>query len=391
MTENIPFFSIVLPTKNRSVLVEGAIKSVLMQTFADFELVLVDNDDAEATSRVYKQFNDERIRYFRTGNLSVADNWEFGVTKGVGKYLIFLEDKEVLKINSLAKIYNIIKVENPKMITWLLDIFDDKSGIFNPNGLATGEKSYASSNEVFKSVMDGNFAYFNTYAPKGNNTCVSYDLVREIQKGFFGRLCLPAFPDCTMAFQLLEKADTVLHIAECLVTVRLGDADYYSIGASWFLKRKRMSQFLMKDSEWKESEYWEYVPIKTLSIRNTMINIYLRMASILKGRMSEYELNLPNYFLVIFAENIARERNKVDMTHEMNLWKDALSRQNKSVQKAVKKKLYLYQMRRLKFRIMLLLESFSIFRYSRGLVVKLLCNNKTKEYANVIECIQNES
>jgi glycosyltransferase involved in cell wall biosynthesis len=40
-----PFFSIAIPTKNRSDRVGNAIKSVLGQTFTDVEVVVCDNSD----------------------------------------------------------------------------------------------------------------------------------------------------------------------------------------------------------------------------------------------------------------------------------------------------------------------------------------------------------
>ena len=46
---NAPRFSVVLPTKGRSFLVGHAIRSVLAQTFPDFELIVTDNDDGDAT------------------------------------------------------------------------------------------------------------------------------------------------------------------------------------------------------------------------------------------------------------------------------------------------------------------------------------------------------
>jgi glycosyltransferase involved in cell wall biosynthesis len=85
-----PFFSIVLPTKNRSFLVGYAIESILMQSFKNFEVIIVDNDDTNATQNVVATFDDSRIHYYKTGNLSMPDNWEYGCTKIAGKYLLIL-------------------------------------------------------------------------------------------------------------------------------------------------------------------------------------------------------------------------------------------------------------------------------------------------------------
>ena len=57
-----PFFSIVIPTKNRSFLVGYAIQSVRRQSFDDYEIVIADNDDTEETRQVVGGFQDPRIR-----------------------------------------------------------------------------------------------------------------------------------------------------------------------------------------------------------------------------------------------------------------------------------------------------------------------------------------
>ena len=44
-----PLFSIVIPTYNRSELVQGAVRSVLGQTFDDFEVVVSDNCSQDDT------------------------------------------------------------------------------------------------------------------------------------------------------------------------------------------------------------------------------------------------------------------------------------------------------------------------------------------------------
>lgn len=64
-TENKPSVSIVIPTYNRSRLLARAVKSVLNQTYQDFELIIVDDASTDNTEEVVNSFNDKRIRYLR--------------------------------------------------------------------------------------------------------------------------------------------------------------------------------------------------------------------------------------------------------------------------------------------------------------------------------------
>jgi len=57
--------SVVLPTYNRTDLLPRAIRSVLSQTFTDFELIVVDDGSTDDTRGVVAARCDPRIRYIR--------------------------------------------------------------------------------------------------------------------------------------------------------------------------------------------------------------------------------------------------------------------------------------------------------------------------------------
>ncbi len=60
-----PTVSVIIPTYNRANLVSRAIKSVLNQTYQDFEIIVVDDCSEDNTEEIVKSFNDSRIRYIK--------------------------------------------------------------------------------------------------------------------------------------------------------------------------------------------------------------------------------------------------------------------------------------------------------------------------------------
>ena len=60
-----PTVSVVIPTYNRAPLIGRSIKSVLNQTYQDFEIIIVDDASTDNTKEVVSNFNDERIRYIQ--------------------------------------------------------------------------------------------------------------------------------------------------------------------------------------------------------------------------------------------------------------------------------------------------------------------------------------
>ncbi len=80
-----PFVSIVLPTYKRARVLPHAIRSVLAQTYANWELIVVDDNSPDDTAQVVAGFTDPRIRYVRNDpNLKLprALNRGFSLARG---------------------------------------------------------------------------------------------------------------------------------------------------------------------------------------------------------------------------------------------------------------------------------------------------------------------
>jgi glycosyltransferase involved in cell wall biosynthesis len=99
-----PFFSIVIPTFNRSDLFPYAVQSILRQTFRDFEIIVSDNCSADDTPRVAQQFVGRRVRYVRTPrHFVIADAWEFARRQASGSMIMMLSDDDALLADALER------------------------------------------------------------------------------------------------------------------------------------------------------------------------------------------------------------------------------------------------------------------------------------------------
>ena len=99
--KNTPFFSVVIPTRNRVDLFKKALSSVLSQTFTNFEVIVVNDGSDEEFLEAYKQFEKETPSnvYFRYQiKLPIGHGQSYsmntGALVGVGKYLCFLDDDD---------------------------------------------------------------------------------------------------------------------------------------------------------------------------------------------------------------------------------------------------------------------------------------------------------
>ena len=84
MTET-PFFSFIIPTKNRYQTLTFSIQSCLNQTFEDFEIIVSDNNSTDSTKEVCKNFMNSKIKYYNTyKDIPVQDNFENGLNATIG-------------------------------------------------------------------------------------------------------------------------------------------------------------------------------------------------------------------------------------------------------------------------------------------------------------------
>jgi glycosyltransferase involved in cell wall biosynthesis len=108
-----PFFTVVIPTHNRSNLLKRAVASVLDQTFRLFELIIVDDHSTDGTFSVVRSFSDNRIHYIlnrRTKGACGARNT--GMQAATGPWVAFLDDDDVWISNKLEFQYELTKNVN---------------------------------------------------------------------------------------------------------------------------------------------------------------------------------------------------------------------------------------------------------------------------------------
>ncbi len=115
-----PKVSVIIPTYNRASLLPRAIKSVLNQTFKDFELIIVDDCSTDNTEEVVEEFQkkDKRIKYLRLKKNSGAPAHprNVGIKNSQGKYIAFLDNDDEWLPEKLEKQLNLFeKTNNPKL------------------------------------------------------------------------------------------------------------------------------------------------------------------------------------------------------------------------------------------------------------------------------------
>lgn len=150
--ENSPTVSVIIPTYNRAHLVVRAIRSVLNQSFQDFEIIVVDDGSTDNTEEVINNFNDSRIRYIRhEKNRGVSAARNTGILAARGEYIAFLDsDDEWLpqKLEKQVKAFKTLEEKVGLIYTGICFV--------DPSGRPLGERRSTFSGYVFHELLKRN-------------------------------------------------------------------------------------------------------------------------------------------------------------------------------------------------------------------------------------------
>jgi len=106
-----PPVSVIIPTYNRASWLRGAIDSVLDQTFADFELIVVDDGSTDNTKEIVADYGD-KIRYFYQPNKGPSAARNTGIGQAKADLICFLDSDDRWIKNKLQTQVEFIR-QNP--------------------------------------------------------------------------------------------------------------------------------------------------------------------------------------------------------------------------------------------------------------------------------------
>lgn len=109
-----PFFSIIIPTKDRERQLGRCLDSVMNQTCSSYEIILV--NDGEDFAFAFPRFNadPENLVLLNSGRNGVSAARNMGMKESNGKYLIFLDDDEYLESDHLKTLLGFYADETNK-------------------------------------------------------------------------------------------------------------------------------------------------------------------------------------------------------------------------------------------------------------------------------------
>ena len=114
MLDRQTLISVIIPVFNVEKYLRACLDSVLAQTLADFELLLIDDGSPDGSGRICDEYaqRDPRVRVFHQKNAGQAAARNFGVTQAAAEWIAFVDSDDVVHPQYLELLYQGITVNN---------------------------------------------------------------------------------------------------------------------------------------------------------------------------------------------------------------------------------------------------------------------------------------
>ena len=115
MLKKRPLISVIINCYNSEKFLKQCIKSVLSQTYKNWEIIFFDNNSSDQSVKILNSFIDKRIKFFnnkKRNHLKLYKARNLAINKANGEYITFLDTDDMWKKNKLEKQIKLI-VKDP--------------------------------------------------------------------------------------------------------------------------------------------------------------------------------------------------------------------------------------------------------------------------------------
>lgn len=186
-----PKISVIIPIYNGEKTIKETIQSILNQTFADFEIVAINDGSKDSTLEIISSFEDPRLNIFSYENAGLSAARNRGIAKAKGEYISFIDADDMWTDHKLEEQLKALQSNSWASVAYSWTNFVDENGKFLRSGCHIN-----ANGDVFLQLLRINFIQ------SGSNLLVKTEALARV--GNFDEF-LDAVEDWDMWLRLAES------------------------------------------------------------------------------------------------------------------------------------------------------------------------------------------
>jgi glycosyltransferase involved in cell wall biosynthesis len=303
MEERSIKFSVCIPNFNYANYIGETIRSVLDQTYSNYEIIIADNCSTDNSEDVIRSFKDERIRFIKNEmNLGFGPNLDIATEQTTGDYILLLSSDDIMKKDALmvyAEVIRTLPELDPNMVIFsAFDIIDQdgkrvRSKEVMPDHIrkAVSEKRIPSEKIKDIEIVKGHDAmkviFSTTLSSAGQfcTTCYSRQLYKQVG-GY--RSATSIIPDATFIHKLGMRNANFVYTPENLFAYRIHMASNFSA-------TQGMKNIKLLTDKYQITQSYQDTELKPLGLTAEMIR---------KTFIRHYCIEVPFYSM--FRRNLSK-------------------------------------------------------------------------------------
>lgn len=150
--------SVLMCVKNVEKYIGNCVKSILNQTFKDFEIVIVDDDSNDKTESIIENFKEKRIRYFKNEKwLGITKSRNRSLECANGEYIFFTDGDCVVSQDWIEQGLQFLKHSDCAGVEGQIYYVSEKyEPNFSDHNYQRGRGKFATGNIAYKrSIVEG--------------------------------------------------------------------------------------------------------------------------------------------------------------------------------------------------------------------------------------------